>query len=771
MNSKLKILGMSCAACSSFIERSVSQMDGVTSIRVDLINAYALIEYNVELVSVDKIIDKINSIGYRASFGQKEEKDKSLIRLIISLCFLLALMFFSMSHMLGIHLHIKNYVLGLIEFGLLIPIIILNFHYFKSGYYHLFKGPNMDTLVALSATASTIFGLYVITRMMIDNTYSAHLFFESAGMILSFVSIGKYLENKAKKKTTDSLKAILEYAPKTSSVLKDGVIIEKMSQELEKGDIVIVKLGDKIPVDGIVVKGSALVNESTITGESIFVQKEVGSKVLKGTINTSGYLEFESIANYGESVFDQIVKKVEEVTMSKAKVERLADKIAFFFVPTVLLISIITLSIWLIISHKFDTSLNYALSVLVISCPCALGLSTPVAITAASGKAALNHILYKNAESIENLSKVETVILDKTGTITKGEPKVVKAFGNINLDLVYLAESKSNHPYAKSICEYIGSSSKTFDFMFEEISGMGIKIKSSKEIYLGNIKLLNELGVEPIEIDSELSAIYYVEDNKCTGAFLFDDEIRKTSEEAINEFKKLGLSICMATGDKEVVAKELAKKLGIDYYAEILPEEKLKVVEKYEDTKTVFCGDGVNDSIALKKAFVGVSLGGATQIAKDEADVILVRNDLYDLVNAIKLSRFTMKIIKENLFWAFFYNLLLIPIAAGVLSKIISLNPMIASIAMSISSITVVLNALRINRFKFKKGENNMKELVIERMMCSHCEARVKGELEKVGQNVYVSQKEGIAKLDTNLSNQDLINLIDNLGYKVKEIK
>ncbi len=793
MKVKFNVEGMTCSACQSHVNKAVNKLDGITKCNVNLLKNNMDVEFDENICSTDKIIQAVNLAGYKAyipSENKKEIKENikshPLRDLIICICILLALMYFSMGNMMwgflapSVFDHHKNPMgFALLQFILVLPILYIYRRYFISGYKKLFKGgANMDTLIAIGATASMLYGIFALfmisyaNSMIVNNinsdvskyldiinTYHDSLYFESAGMILTLVSLGKYLEGLSKKKTTKAITALMDLAPKRAIVIRDNIELEIEAKDIVKGDIVVVKKGDAIAIDGIIIEGSASIDQSSITGESIPVYKRKNDKVYSATILTSGYLKIEAISVGEDTTLSNIIKLVDEASNSKAPISKLADKVSGIFVPIILTISILAFIFNMIAGSSFELSLNFAITVVVIACPCALGLATPVAIMVGTGKAASNGLLIKNAEILENTHLIKTVVLDKTGTITSGKPSVVEYISyddNIDLkSILYSIESKSEHPLADAIVSYTKNSKRLNIDDFKSIDGVGLYARiDNNDIYIANSLILNELNISNQEVSSKfdelsnkgITPLCIVINNQIKGIIGIKDEIKEGSILAIKELKGLGIKPVMLTGDNYKTAKAIADEIGItEVIADVLPQDKQKAIEGLKtDSKhlVAMVGDGVNDAIALASADIGIAIGAGSDIAIESADIVLQRNELLDVCNAISLSKRVLRTIKINLFWAFFYNLICVLIATGIfyyINPLFKINPMIGSLAMSISSVSVVLNALTINLFKVKQvnkeninieneeKEEHTMELVInvDGMMCPRCKAHV----------------------------------------------
>lgn len=793
---KYDITGMSCAACVARVEKAVNAVDGVTECAVNLLTNSMIVSGTA---SSEQIIKAVTDAGYGAQPVktrnssvkntdnsdplQDKESPVLLKRLFWSLGFLLILMYFSMGHMmwnfpLPPFFENNHVAMGLVQLILCSIIMIINKKFFISGIKSVLHGaPNMDTLVAMGSGVSFLWSLYCLFAMtdaqVKQNTeavmnYMDNFYFESAAMILTLITVGKFLEAKSKGKTTSALKSLMKLAPKTATVIRDDCEISVDVDEVHIDDIFVIRPGETIPVDGVVVDGYSAVNESALTGESIPVDKKTGSKVSSGTLNQSGFLKCRATRVGQDTTINQIIQMVSDASSSKAPIAKIADKVSGVFVPGVIAIAVITFIVWMVMGSGAGYSLARAISVLVISCPCALGLATPVAIMVASGKGASNGILFKTAESLETTGKAKIVALDKTGTITKGQPSVtdiIPADGISEAELIQSAlniESKSEHPLAKAILDYAkekGLSAETVS-EFEAVAGCGVKAKcKDAELRGGNKEFIK--GLENSSYDTDDFArqgktpLYFSKDNRLLGIICVADTIKEDSAEAITELKKMGFEVVMLTGDNELTAQEIGRLSGVDrVIAGILPEQKAKTIKDLQATgkPVIMIGDGINDAPALTVADSGIAIGKGTDVAIDAADVVLVNGSLRDAVAAIKLSQKTLVNIKENLFWAFIYNVIGIPLAAGCYIKAFgwTLNPMFGAAAMSLSSFCVVSNALRLNfvrlysskKNKIKNIENSSqreskgvsmtKTLKIEGMMCPHCEAHVKGALEKI---------------------------------------
>ncbi len=821
------VTGMSCAACSARVEKAVSKVDGVTSCSVNLLMNSMGVEGTA---SPESIIAAVEAAGYGASLknapsaakaAQKEEiKDKETPkmkkRLAASVVFLAVLMYFSMGHMVGLPLPSyfvdDHAAVGLVELLLTVAIMVINQRFFISGFKGLInRAPNMDTLVALGSTAAFAYSVYALFGaikaqtagdMQAAMSYMHEYYFESAAMILTLITVGKMLESRSKGKTTDALKGLMELAPKTANIIKDGKEQSVPVERVQKGDIFVVRPGESIPVDGTVIEGTSAVDESALTGESLPVDKQEGSFVSAGTVNRSGFIRCEASRVGEDTTLSQIIKMVADAAATKAPIAKIADKVSAVFVPSVITIAVVTVIGWLIAGRDFGFALARGISVLVISCPCALGLATPVAITVGSGVGARNGILFKTAVSLEEAGKAKTVVLDKTGTVTSGKPVVTDILpaestsGKELLEYAYSLETKSEHPLAGAVnlkAEESGSTAREVTD-FEALPGNGLVAKlDGKELVGGNLGFISEraqVSAQQREAAESLAEqgktpLFFAYDGKLLGTVAVADTIKEDGAAAIAELHKMGLEVIMLTGDNQRTADAVGKAAGVDrVIAGVMPDGKEKVVrELSEQGKTIMVGDGINDAPALTRADTGIAIGAGTDIAIDAADIVLVKSRLGDVPAAIKLSRTTLRNIKENLFWAFIYNVIGIPVAAGVFINLFGwqLNPMFAAAAMSLSSFCVVTNALRLNFFKTgAKPEKKTKEekktmektLKIEGMMCGHCEATVKKALEELPQvaSAEVSHESGTAKvtLNADISDDALKAVVEAKGYKVK---
>ena len=838
MNKKFNVTGMTCSACSASVEKAVKKLEGINSVSVNLLTNSMVVHYNEEVIDENNIIEAVTSAGYGASVFSKNKNeikvsDKMRVedeikemkkRLIISFAFLIPLMYISMGHMMGLPLPsflsgLENAIsYGMTQFLLALVIVYVNRKYYQVGFKTLFKGsPNMDTLIAIGSSAAMVYGIFAIYRMgyglgiqdfELVEKYHMDLYFESAAMILTLITLGKYLEKKSKGKTSEAITKLMDLAPKTATILRNNKEVIVPIEEVLKDDIVIVKPGESIPVDGVIIQGSSSIDQSAITGESIPVEKNIGDKVIAATINKNGYFKFKAEKVGDDTTLAQIISLVEDASSSKAPIAKLADKISGVFVPIVISISIISTIVWLLVGKSFEFSLSIGIAVLVISCPCALGLATPVAIMVGTGKGAENGILIKSAEALETAHKVQTVVLDKTGTITEGKPKVTEIVVNSNInknELLKIAasiEKPSEHPLADAIVEKAKKENITLLDVdnFISITGKGIKAEINNKIYYaGNLSLMKENNIDYSKFQKVINdlakkgktPLCFSDDSILFGVIAVADTIKPTSKKAIEEFKNMGINIVMLTGDNKNTAEAIRKELNIDkIIAEVLPQDKEKEVRKIQESgkKVAMIGDGINDAPALARADVGIAIGAGTDIAIESADIVLMKSDLLDGVTTIKLSKAVIKNIKENLFWAFFYNAIGIPLAAGVFYNILGwkLNPMFGAFAMSLSSVCVVSNALRLKLFKvydkniineekfeneFEEGEDEeMKKIVkVDGMNCSHCQAKVESALSALDgvseAKVNLKKKIAVVTLEKEVNDDTLLKAVNDAGF------
>ena len=838
MKERFDVSGMTCASCQANVQKAVEKL-GVDFVNVNLISETMTVSYDDGKISENDIIKAVEKIGYGAKPKNKKnlkENNKTFDeekivknRLIISFIFLIPLMYVSMGHM--INLPLPHFLMGargsvnfaFLQFLLTLPIVFVNRIFYISGFKALFnKASNMDTLVGLGSFAALIYGIFAIMRMAyglgfekfeIVENYRHNLYFESSAMILTLITLGKYFEKKSKGQTKKSLESLMDLAPKKARILKDKKEVEILVEDLKKGDLILVRPGEAIPVDGIVKEGSSLVDESAITGESIPVNKDIGDEVISATLNKQGSFIFEATKVGEDTTLSKIIELVNQANETKAPIAKLADKISAIFVPTVMIISLITFVVWMILGYGFEFSLNFAISVLVISCPCALGLATPMAIMVATGKSAQFGLLFKNAESLENLHKVDTILLDKTGTITEGKPQVTDIISEIDenefIKIASSIENNSEHPLSHAISEYAKAKNiqaKNIED-FEAISGKGIKAKYENKIYYGgNISLMKEKNIDLKSYEKKAdifsnegkTSMYFADEKKVIGIIAVQDKPKNLSKIAIDEMKKMGYEVRMITGDNEKTAEAIKNALNIDEkYAEVLPQDKEKEIKNLQKLgkKVLMVGDGINDAPALARSDVSMAIGNGTDVAIESADIILINNNILDIVSALKLSKSTIKIIKENLFWAFFYNIIGIPLAAGLLYPAfgLKLSPMFGAFAMSFSSIFVCLNSLRLRKFKAnfeneekikeeiqKEKNKNIKEkkmnelnkmiVKINQMSCNHCKNRVEEILRNISgiENAEVNLDEKLAEVDYfgAIDENEIKEKINDAGYE-----
>ena len=841
------VTGMSCAACSARVEKAVSKVPGVTACSVSLLTNSMGVEGTA---SPQEIIQAVERAGYGASQksgGAKApttaETEEALVdhetpilrrRLIASLIFLVMLMYFSMGHMMwGWPLpsfYEGNHVaMGLTQMLLTIIVMVINQKFFISGFTSLLhQAPNMDTLVALGATAAfgySTYALFAMTAAQVAGDlagvmkYMMDFYFESAAMILTLITVGKMLEARSKGKTTDALKGLMKLAPKPATLLRNGQEVKVPIEQVQTGDIFVVRPGENIPVDGVVEEGSSAVNESALTGESIPVDKAAGDSVSAATLNQSGFLRCRATRVGEDTTLSQIIQMVSDAAATKAPIAKIADKVSGVFVPVVITIAVVTTAVWLLLGHDVGFSLARGISVLVISCPCALGLATPVAIMVGNGMGAKNGILFKNAVSLENAGRTQIVALDKTGTITAGEPKVTDILPASDVkekDLLCLAvslEQKSEHPLARAILQCGEEKQITPGEAtdFQALAGNGLVAScKGKMLYGGNYAFISRKLTVPKQLQEAAenlaqagkTPLFFAQGKQLLGIIAVADVIKEDSPQAIQELRNMGIQVVMLTGDNERTAQTIAKQAGVDHVvAGVLPDGKEAVIRKLKEYgKVAMVGDGINDAPALTRADLGIAIGAGTDVAIDAADVVLMKSRLSDVPAAIRLSRVTLRNIHQNLFWAFIYNTIGIPLAAGVFIPLgLTLNPMFAAAAMSLSSFCVVTNALRLNLFKLhdasqdkkrdpvsisletakiqpkKEQEIMEKTLTIEGMMCTHCEARVKKALEAL-ENVtqaQVSHEKGTAvvTLSADVPNDTLKQAVEAQDYPVTKIQ
>ena len=834
------VTGMSCAACSARVEKAVSKVPGVTACSVSLLTNSMGVEGTAAAAA---IISAVEQAGYGCSSKSQSSQKESLSdaekaledhetpilkkRLIASVGFLLVLMYFSMGHMmwgwpLPAWFDGNHVAMGLVQLLLAGIIMVINQKFFISGFKSLWhRSPNMDTLVALGSMASfvwSVYALFAMTRAQVDGNselvmhYMMEFYFESAAMILTLITVGKMLEARSKGKTTDALKGLMKLAPKTATVIRNGAEATVPIDQVVKGDVFVVRPGESIPVDGVVLEGSSAVNEAALTGESIPVDKAAGDRISAATVNQSGFIKCKATRVGEDTTLSQIIKMVSDAAATKAPIAKIADRVSGVFVPTVITISIITTIIWLLTGHEFGYALARGISVLVISCPCALGLATPVAIMVGNGMGAKNGIMFKTAVSLEETGKMQIVALDKTGTITSGEPEVtdmVPAEGISEEELLgfaYALEKKSEHPLARAILQEAEERRIDADEVedFQAVPGNGLSaVLAGKTIYGGNKKFIQtktSVDAGMLKKAEDLAAegktpLFFAKEDQLIGIIAVADVIKEDSPEAVKELQNMGIHVVMLTGDNERTAKAIGRQAGVDeVIADVLPDGKEAVIRKLKKKgKVAMVGDGINDAPALTRADMGIAIGAGTDIAIDAADVVLMKSRLSDVPAAIRMSKATLRNIHENLFWAFFYNVIGIPLAAGIWYPIFGwkLNPMFGAAAMSLSSFCVVTNALRLNWFKMydaskdKKIKSKVKEIEeektmtktmkIEGMMCGHCEATVKKTLEAIEgvEAAEVSHENGTAvvTLAAEVADEVLKKAVEDKDYKVTGIE
>lgn len=865
MKQKFDVTGMTCSACSSRVEKCVSKLEGIQKVSVNLLTNSMQAEYDEAVLSEQQIIDAVVKAGYGASprqeghpgsvgaaFGQRtqgsisraaaavnpaeKERKNMKMRLIVSFAFLIPLMYVTMGHMVGLPL--PSFLSGMenaVSFAftqllLCVPVIYVNRKYYIKGFQTLaHMAPNMDSLIAIGSCASLAYGIFAIYRMSyglghgdmeLVHRYYHDLYFESAAMILALITVGKYLEARSKGKTSEAITKLLDLAPKTAVVERDGREMEIPVEQVVAGDIVVVRPGSSIPVDGFIVEGSTSVDEAAITGESIPVQKQVNDTVIAATMNKTGFIRFKATRVGDDTTFSQIIRLVEEASSSKAPIAKIADKIAGVFVPVVICIAIVSAVVWLLCGASFEFALSCAISVLVISCPCALGLATPVAIMVGTGKGAENGILIKSGEALEMAHSVQSVVMDKTGTITQGKPVVTNAESILTekqfLSIAAGLEEKSEHPLAEAIMEYTKSKGIRPAAVreFASVPGRGVKGKIGGVWYFaGNRRMMEEQRIPLGDYDERLDALadqgktpmLFADEKRILGILSVADVVKPTSREAVRQLKEQGIEVVMLTGDNRRTAEAIRRQLDIDtVIAEVLPQDKEREIAKLQQQgkKVAMIGDGINDAPALARADVGMAIGAGTDVAIESADIVLMKNDLLDAVTAVRLSRAVIRNIKQNLFWAFFYNSLGIPVAAGVFYHAfgLKLNPMIGAAAMSMSSIFVVTNALRLKNFKVSKAAeqeaviqetkveeamlqgNDIEDIIKEEkpmitmkingMMCPHCQAAVKKALEAFdGVSADVNLEDKAAYITGDADPEALKKAVVDAGYEVVSVE
>ena len=868
MQEKYNVTGMTCAACQARVQKSVSNLTGVQECNVNLLKNSMVVTYDDKNVNSGQIIAAVEKAGYGASLQQakgksaaqavspvdtaKKEYETMKRRVIWSFVFTIPLFYISMGHMMGwplpgFFLGTENAMIyALTLFLLALPVAIINNKYYRMGFKTLFHGsPNMDSLIALGSGASLAYGVYALYKiawgfgygdLAMVNQFTHDLYFEGAGTILTLITLGKFFEARAKGRTSDAINKLMNLAPKKATVVRDGVETVIPAEEVEKGDILIVKAGESVPVDGVLLEGTGSLDESAITGESIPVDKQAGDKVIGATINQSGYFKMRADKVGDETALSQIIKLVDEATSSKAPIAKLADKVAGIFVPIVIGIALLAMAVWLICGATFEFAMTIAVSVLVVSCPCALGLATPTAIMVGTGRGASNGILIKSAEALETAHSVNVVVMDKTGTITQGKPVVTDLACHSGvaedhlLQIAASLEKLSEHPLARAIVAE--AEKRNMQFLpveqFEQIPGQGIKGSIEGITCLaGNQKLLNAEGVHDQALeqlqdqmaDQGKTPLFFAAAGKLIGMVAVADVVKPSSKQAIADLQAMGIEVVMLTGDHKKTAEAIRRQVGVDrVVAEVLPQDKEQEVRKLQESgkKVAMVGDGINDAPALARADVGIAIGAGTDVAMESADIVLMRSDLLDVAGAIELSKATIRNIKENLFWAFFYNIIGIPIAAGCWYTAFNLkmNPMVAALAMSFSSVFVVSNALRLRFFKPKHGsavsasaaesaapvtasipagapllepsakqttinQSNggttmKKELMIEGMMCQNCVKHVTHALEGIPSvtdvQVSLENKKATVNVPESVTDEALKAAVTEAGYEVTGI-
>lgn len=825
MKLKFNVEGMTCASCQAHVSKAVEQLDGTSKVNVNLLKNTLDVEVDEAKCDASKIEDAVQKAGYKAYIPNANKKTDKLIEknhdlayLIFSLVDLLVIMYFSMGHMMWgwpvpkvFNMHTNPMGFSLVQFILVLPIIFLYRKYFINGFKKLIKlSPNMDTLIAIGATFSIAYGIYCLFMISMGYTeYHMYLYFEAAGMILTLVSLGKYLEKLSKRKTTTAIEKLMDLSPKEAVVLKDNIETKVKIEEVKLGDIVVVKKGDSVPVDGKIIEGNASIDQSNITGESIPVYKTANDDVYSSTIVTAGYIKVKATKVGEDTSIANIIKLVDEASNSKAPISKLADKISGVFVQVILAIALVTFIINLIVSKDFQIALNFAITVIVIACPCALGLATPVAIMVGTGKGAENGLLIKNAEILEKAHHIKTVVLDKTGTITEGKPRVTdfESFESDSdlLSVIYSLENMSEHPLALSMIEYAKENNANLLEVkeFKTTDGRGIEgIVNNSKYFIGNYKSVEELKLNTKELEDKVNNLSYqgktplliIKDNKVVGLIAVKDEVKESSKQAISELRNKGIKVIMLTGDNRKTAEAIAKEVNVDeVISDVHPEDKQKVINslKTNDKNLIaMVGDGVNDAPALTSADLGIAIGGGSDIAIESADIVLLRNDLLDVLNVISLSKRVINTIKLSLFWAFFYNFVCVILSTGFLyyltDKKFMMTPMIASVAMSISSVSVVLTSLTINFFKVKKAKNSnnssvsikeknkmqTKVIYVDGMMCNHCKAHVEEACKKVpgvsDAVVSLQDKNVTVTCEEKVTDEALKQSIKEAGYEAK---
>lgn len=819
MKKTFAITGMTCSACSNHIEKAVNALPGINNAQVNLLQNMMQVDFDASQTSVQKIVEAVEKSGYGVADEESSSEDKQVdevkTRLYLSIAFLIPLLYIAMGEMVGLPLpaflsgHYNGITFGMIQFLLSLVIVYLNRSYFINGFKSLFhKAPTMDTLIAIGSSAAILYGIYAI--IMIGQglahqdfdlvmQYQMDLYFESAGAILTFITVGKFLETRSKAKTSDAIKKLMDLSPQFATVLRNDTWEKVAIEDVVVNDYIIVKSGETIPVDGMIEEGEATINESAISGESLPIEKTVENKVTGGTIVVNGYVKMRATRVGENTTLSQIIRLVQDANATKAPIAKLADQVSSVFVPIVIGIAIISIFVWLLVGEPIGFALTMGIAVLIISCPCSLGLATPTAIMVGSGKGAEHGILFKSAESLEMVGKVSTIVFDKTGTVTLGRPTItgiVTHDGISEETLLQIAldiEHTSEHPLAKAIVEHaekLKLNANTMD-SFEQHFGFGIETKRGSRRYLaGNEKMMQHYNIDysAIREAAQQAAgngeipLFFCEDDTLIGMITLADEIKESSAQAIDQLQKMGIEVILLTGDNNKTAAAIAKRVHINHViSDVLPQDKEKYIRTlHEQGKLVaMVGDGINDAPALAKADVGIAIGAGSDIAIDSADIVLMKSDILDVVKTIQLSKATMRNIKQNLFWAFIYNIIGIPIAAGLFFPVfgIKLNPMFASLAMSLSSLFVVSNALRLRFFKLNinqggKIEMKTKLIKIEGMSCGHCSKRVEDALKALNIEASVDLENAVATVvvSEHVSDEMLTKAVVDAGYQVVSI-
>ncbi|NLF35208.1 MAG: heavy metal translocating P-type ATPase [Clostridiales bacterium] len=841
MKQKFNVTGMTCSACSAHVEKAVSKLPGVRDVNVNLLGGTMTADLG-DVATAAAVIAAVEDAGYGASLpasgaakaerpaaggGAEEELREMKRRLVVSFCFLIPLFYLSMGHMMGWPLphffhDIRNALsMAIIQLLLTLPIMYVNEKYYKVGFKTLVKGaPNMDSLIAIGSAAAVVYGVAAIFQISyglghgeMDRVarWSMDLYFESAGMILTLITLGKYLEARSKGKTGEAISRLSDLTPKTATVLRDGVEVELPVEDVAAGDLILVRPGQSVPVDGQITEGFSALDESALTGESIPADKGVGDKVIAASINKSGTFTMRAVRVGEDTTLAQMIRLVEEASSSKAPIAKLADKVAGIFVPVVIGIAVLTAVVWFALTRSIESTFTAGVAVLVISCPCALGLATPVAIMVGTGKGAENGILIKSAEALETLHTVNTVVLDKTGTVTEGRPRVTDLYpgeGVTEESLLRMAaalEQPSEHPLAQAVVAEARARGISFPKAqnFNAVHGRGVEADLDGVRFLaGNRAMLEERGIDPgasLETANGLAEqgktpLYFADETRLVGMIAVADTVKPTSAAAIQGFRGMGIDVVMLTGDNQRTADAIGHEVGVTtVIAEVLPQDKERQISalQAEGRKVAMVGDGINDAPALARADVGIAIGAGTDVAIESADIVLMKSDLLDAVSAVQLSKAVIRNIRMNLFWAFFYNVIGIPLAAGVFYPLLKwqLNPMFAAAAMSLSSVSVVSNALRLKLFRpelpagpapriepagKEKGEKNVeKKMIVEGMTCTHCSGRVEKALnamDGVSATVDLERKTANVTLTAPVSDEALRAAVTEAGYEVSSI-